>query len=89
MNKSEVIQIIDNVMNDRNIDSIRDALLTIRDKVLALEDDDFDRDYYARLKLRGNNPLNCSIPYFPGAQYIEIDTFEKIDTGIYGDYRYV
>lgn len=77
-------------MNNREIDSIRNAILAIRDKVIEIEEpeEDWHKDYCARLKLRGNNPLNNSIPFFDGAEYVCIDTTTKIDTGIYGEYWY-
>ena len=88
MKKQEVLKIIDEVMNNREIDSIRNAILAIRDKVIEFDDDDWTKDYVARLKLCGDNPLCCCTPYFEGAEYICIDTLEKIDTGIYGAYWY-
>lgn len=88
MKKQEVLNIIDEVMNNREIDSIRNAILAIRDKVIEFDDDDWTKDHVARLKLRGDNPLYCCCDYFEGAEYICIDTTEKIDTGIYGAYWY-
>ena len=90
MKKDEVLKIIDEVMYDKNVDSMRNAVLSIREKVLQFKDpdDDFMKDYYARLRLRGNNDLCCSVPYFEGAKYVVIDTAAKIDTGIYGTYWY-
>ena len=40
-----------------------------------------------KLPLRGKE-LNCTVPYFEGAEYVCIDTMAKIDTGIYGEYWY-
>lgn len=90
MKKSEVIKIIDEVMNNREIDSIRNAILAIRDKVIEARDDDDDwmKDYVARLKLRGNNPLKVSMPWFEGAKYVTIDTMAKNDTNDYGEIMY-
>lgn len=90
MKKQEVLKIIGEVMNNREIDSIRDAILAIRDKVIELDDknDDWTKDYVARLKLRGDNPLICCGGYFEGAEYICIDTMVKVDTGSYGAYWY-
>ena len=88
MKKSDVLRAIDEVMNNREIDSIRNAILAIRDKIVEMEDDNQNSDHYAVLELRGNNPLNCSVPYFDGAKYVVIDTAEKIDTGLYGCYEY-
>ena len=86
MKKSEVINIIDEVMNNREIDSIRNAILAIRDKVI--EFDDNESEYTAKLKLRGNNALFVTSPYFNGAEYVCIDTCTKIDTGEYGEIWY-
>ena len=87
MKKEDVIKIIDEVMNNREIDSIRNAILAIRDKVIDFQELE-DRDYHAELKLRGNGPLACCGPYFDGARCIVIDTAVKNDTGNYGGYRY-
>ncbi len=90
MKKSEVLKIIDDVMNNREIDSIRNAILAIRDKVLELGDekdngfDDWTKDYVARLRLRGNNPLRIVGDHFDGAKYVHIDTCMKNDTNDYG-----
>lgn len=86
MKKEEVLSIIDEVMNNREIGSIRNAILAIRDKVI--EKDDWLKDYTARLLLRGNNPLRCYGDYFDGAKYIVIDTLAKNDTRDYGAYWY-
>lgn len=88
--KNEVLQIIDEVMNNREIDSIRNAILAIRDKVKELPDDgdDWMKDYTARLKLRGENPVQCVMPYFEGAKYFVIDTAAKCDTDLYGECWY-
>lgn len=89
MKKSEVLKIIDEVMNNREIDSIRNAILAIRDKVLELSDekedgfDDWTKDYVAKLRLRGNNPLRIG-EHFDGAKYVRIDTCMKNDTNDYG-----
>ena len=90
MKKDDVLKVIDEVMNNREIDSIRNAILAIRDKVLALDDeeDDWTKDYVARLELRGDNELCPTGYYFKGAKYVCIDTLEKIDTGVYGAYWY-
>lgn len=92
MNKDAVLKIIDEVMNNREIDSIRNAILAIRDKIIELEDesewDDFLKRHTAKLELRGNNPLAETSPYFKGAKYVCIDTTEKIDTGYYGTIWY-
>ena len=90
MKKDNVLKIIDEVMNNREIDSIRDAILAIRDKVIELPDDEDDwmKDYVADLKLRGDCPLNVTIPYFNGANRVRIDTCAKLDTRIYGEIQY-
>ena len=90
MKKEEVLSIIDEVMNNREIDSIRNAILAIRDKVVKMDDqdDDWTKDYTAKLKLRGDNELRCYGDHFPGAKYICIDTLEKNDTNDYGGYWY-
>ena len=90
MKKDNVLKIIDEVMNNREIDSIRNAILAIRDKVLEMPDDndEWEKDYVADLKLRGDCPLNIAIPYFDGANRVRIDTCAKLDTGIYGEIYY-
>ena len=88
MKKTDVLTVIDDVMNNREIDSIRDAILAIRDKVMDMPDDDFMADYTARLVLRGDNPLRCYGDYFDGAKWIVIDTTAKNDTRDYGAYWY-
>ena len=40
MEKSEVLKIIDEVMNNREVDSIRNAILAIRDKVIEAPETD-------------------------------------------------
>jgi len=90
MKKDNVLKIIDEVMNNREIDSIRNAILAIRDKVLEMPDDndEWEKDYVADLKLRGDCPLNVTIPYFNGANRVRIDTCAKLDTRIYGEIQY-
>ena len=83
MRKEEVLKIIDEVMNNREIDSIRNAILAIRDKVIELPENGI-----VKLELRGNNKLCCTYPYFEGAKYVCIDPLEKIDTGLYGSIWY-
>lgn len=83
MRKAEVLKIIDEVMNNREIDSIRNAILAIRDKVIEVPDLD---EYTAVLKMRGNNAPCCTMPYYEGAKYLHIDMLEKIDSGVYGAY---
>lgn len=39
--KENVLRIIDSVMNNREIDSIRNAILAIRDKVVEMPDDEY------------------------------------------------
>ena len=91
VNKNDVLKIIDDVMNNREIDSIRNAILAIRDKVIEMDDDGQDPilgKFYAKLVLRGNNELCVAQPWFDGAKYVVIDTAEKIDTGLYGCIHY-
>ncbi len=88
MRKNDVIKIIDEVMNNREIDSIRNAILAIRDKVIDFNDNDWTKEYRAKLRLRRSNELCCTTPYFEGATHVVIDTSEKIDTGLYGCYWY-
>lgn len=104
MTKNEVLKIIDEVMNNREIDSIRNAILAIRDKVIDYPEysEEFTGSFYSEmlhctikcpndvvaLKLRGHTELHCISPYFPGAKYVCIDTNAKIDTGAYGEYWY-
>ena len=89
MKKSEVLKIIDEVMNNREIDSIRNAILAIRDKVIesADEEDDWTKDYCAKLILRGKE-IHVVGEYFEGAKYLCIDTAAKLDTGMYGEMWY-
>jgi hypothetical protein len=86
MKKEDVLKIIDEVMNNREIDSIRNAILAIRDKVIDY--DDWTDNYTATLILRGKNPLRCYGDYFEGATKICIDTTAKNDTRDYGGYWY-
>lgn len=90
MRKTDVLNIIDEVMNNREIDSIRNAILAIRDKVIEYEDDtdDLTKDYFARLELRGDNELCVFGDYFEGAKFVCINTMAKVDTGIYGGMWY-
>lgn len=76
MKKEDVLKIIDEVMNNREIDSIRNAILAIRDKVIEAEEP-WENKYIARLELRGRNPLRCYQPYFDGARYINIESLRK------------
>lgn len=92
MKKQQVLSVIDNVMNNTKYNSIRGAILAIREQILKIPDDDdnkyFMKDYYAKLKLRGDNPLYIVEPYFEGAKYVCIDTMAKLDTGCYGTICY-
>jgi hypothetical protein len=83
--KQSVLKIIDSVMNNREIDSIRNAILAIRDQVVDMPED--DNEYYAKLKLRCNEPLRTD-EWFDGAEYFVVDTALKFDTGSYGAYWY-
>lgn len=82
MCKEDVLNIIDEVMNNREIDSIRNAILAIRDKVLMLDESVYMMRIY-KIPLRGGEPC-ITFPYFDDAKYICIDPCEKIDTGRYG-----
>lgn len=86
MTKSEVLQIIDEVMYNREIDSYRNAILAIRDKVINYPECPPDYSRFAKLELRGHNDLYCISPIFPEAKYVCIDTAHKIYTGNYGAY---
>lgn len=91
VNKNDVLEIIDDVMNNREIDSIRNAILAIRDKVIEMGDVgnvNLLGEGYAKLALRGNNELCVAQPWFDGAKYVVVDTCEKIDTGLYGCIHY-
>lgn len=85
MKKKDVINIIDDVMNNREIDSIRNAILAIRDKVKEFPD---ETEYRVTLELCSDNPLCITDPWFEGAKYVTIDMIEKIDTGHRGAVRY-
>lgn len=90
LKKDDVIRAIDDVMNNREIDSIRNAILAIRDKVIEMEYPYFEpiEVSYAVMPLRGNNEP-CQIgDWFDGAKYVVVDTKYKIDTGVYGAYWY-
>lgn len=96
--KENVLGIIDEVMNNREIDSIRNAILAIRDKVKDLEEvgkyDDstntltIDDAVFVKIRLRGDNPLNIGADFEEGDKYVIIDSHFKIDTGIYGNMWY-
>ena len=92
MTKTEVLKIIDEVMNNREIDSIRNAILAIRDKVIDFDEATnivtLDESKPIWLELRGNNRLCEASPWFDGARYVCIDPWEKIDTGLYGCIHY-
>jgi len=84
MRKDEVLKIIDEVMNNREIDSIRNAILAIRDKVIEADEDNvYTANCIYKIRLRGGHPC-VTFPYFDKAKYICIDPCEKIDTGRYG-----
>ena len=100
ISKKTVLEIIDSVMNNREIDSIRNAILAIRDKVLEHNREQKPLDLVdlaetisaVRLPIRANNVF---LPEFgtdgstlEGARYVVIDMFEKIDTGEYGAVYY-
>lgn len=84
MKKQKVLEIIDEVMNNREIDSIRNAILAIRDKVIEAP----EYDEPITLELRGNNSLVECGPWFDGAKYVTIDVNEKVTTNCYGTIYY-
>lgn len=95
--KETVIKIIDEVMNNREIDSIRNAILAIRDKVVDLEGinvvdwegiEECPIIPLIKLPLRGKNPLYCEVPYHEEATKVCIDVNRKLDTGVYGSFWY-
>ena len=90
MRKQDALKICDEVMNNRDVDSIRNAILSIKSKIMACHENGHEpSEYRATLRLRGKNPLYCTgKDYYEGAKYINIDTAEKIDTGEYGAYWY-
>ena len=86
MRKEDVLKIIDEVMNNREIDSIRNAILAIRDKVILFDESvtvELDWGHIYKIPLRGGEPC-ITLPYFDDAKYICIDPCEKIDTAEYG-----
>lgn len=87
MLKSDVIKIIDEVMNNREIDSIRNAILAIRDKVIEYGDEIEEIDKPVKITLRGGEPSFTNY-YFEDAKYICFDPSEKIDTKQYGTIWY-
>ena len=59
MNKNDVLKIIDEVMNNREIDSIRNAILAIRDKVIDAPDKR-EREAQWVKNIRHENFIVCS-----------------------------
>lgn len=87
--KEDVLGIINTVMIDKNIKSIRDAILAIRHGVLTIPDNNYLGFEPVTLRLRGNNGL-CEIkPHFADAEFVRIRTWDKVDTGIYGTIEYL
>ena len=86
MRKETVLKIIDETMNNREIDSIRNAILAIRDKVLELDDTEnpliIDDAIIVKVKLRGNHI--ASFGNQETGEYLCIDAHVKVDTGEYG-----
>ena len=97
--KDNVLCIIDEVMNNREIDSIRNAILAIRDKVLELEDIKDIADVseegtiiikepcaIVKIPLRNNSTLSINYDSAKDElnEFVCIDANRKIDTGIYG-----
>lgn len=95
MKKDDILKIIDEVMNNREIDSIRNAILAIRDKVIAFEDEytDFStvvlEDWHTyKIPLRSHSEIKFTGEYFEGANYLCVDACAKRDTREYGDMWY-
>lgn len=95
MKKDDILKIIDEVMNNREIDSIRNAILAIRDKVIAFKDEDTDfstivlEDLHTyKIPLRSYSEIKFTGEYFEGANYLCVDACAKRDTREYGDMWY-
>jgi hypothetical protein len=95
MKKDDILKIIDEVMNNREIDSIRNAILAIRDKVIAFKDEDTDfstivlEDWHTyKIPLRSHSEIQFTGGYFEGANYLCVDACAKRDTREYGDMWY-
>lgn len=94
--REDAIAIIDSVMNNREIDSIRNAILAIRDQVVDMKcvkcADAFEpiETDYAKLRIRDNNPP-CLFGngWYDGAEYIVVDMNYKLDSHLYGAYWYI
>ena len=89
--KEKVCEIVDEIMRDRNIGSIRDALITVKEKIMELPDYDYtDFDAYPiKIHLRSPEPnlnvlAHCTAPYMEGDEYLYIDPVAKIDSHCYG-----
>lgn len=93
INRADAIAIIDSVMNNREIDSIRNAILAIRDQVVDMKCADafepIETDY-AKLRIRDNNPP-CLFGdgWYDGAEYLVVDMNYKLDSHLYGAYWYI
>lgn len=95
MKKEDILKIIDEVMNNREIDSIRNAILAIRDKVIAFKDEDTAfstivlEDWHTyKIPLRSHSEIQFTGGYFEGANYLCVDACAKRDTREYGDMWY-
>lgn len=90
ISKETVLLVIDSVMNNREIDSIRNAILAIRDKVIELDAE--QNEYYVRAKIRRNNSFLPKIDHYgnllDNAEWVIFDMCEKMGTGLYGSVRY-
>ena len=97
VSQGEVLAVIDGVMNNREIGSIRNAILAIRNGVQKIHKEllvpPFDREYYAMLKIRSKNAFLPDMDNYgtmlEDAKYVVIDMTAKVDTGLYGEVRYL
>ena len=95
MKKDDILKIIDEVMNNREIDSIRNAILAIRDKVIAFKDVDtafstivLEDMHTYKIPLRSHSEIGFTGEYFEGANYLCVDAGAKRDTREYGEMWY-
>lgn len=90
MKKDDILKIIDEVMNNREIDSIRNAILAIRDKVIAFKDEDtafstivLEDLHTYKIPLRSHSEIQFTGEYFEGANYLCVDAIQE-NTAICG-----
>lgn len=93
--KNRVLEIIDSVMNNREIDSIRNAILAIRDKIIDEPEPELCIDTSfttVKIALRQRNAFlpetGIDGSSIDGAKYAIFNMSEKIDTGLYGSVSY-